>query len=60
MTILFLIIILLQGEVRYRIEETPNLTECRARKAEVEAWVASQNARVIRSECFDVGQVVSK
>ena len=57
MTVLFLIIIIWQGEVRYRIEEFSDFTQCRMRKVEVELLAKENQAQIIRSECFDVGQV---
>ena len=60
MTIIFLIIIVLQGGVRYQIEEFSDWTTCREHKAEVEAEVVAIKAQLVRSECFDVGRVVSK
>ena len=60
MRIIFLIIALFQGDIRYKAEELPGWTECRQRKAEVEAWVLAVEAQIIRSECFEVGQVANK
>ena len=59
-SVIFLIVILFQGEVRYKAEELPGWTECRERKAEVEAWVSAVQAQIIRSECLEVGKVASK
>ena len=60
MSIIFLIIILWQGDIRYKVIELPSWSECRELKVAEEAWVASQKAQLIRSECFEVGRVVSK
>ena len=60
MIILFLFIVLWQGDIRHKVIEFSDWTECREWKTTEETWAEKNKAQVIRSECFDVGQVVNK
>ena len=62
MKILLLFVILHQGDVRYKMEEFTTMKECQEFKDAIIEIVHNDapGAKVIRAECFEVGQVVSR
>ena len=62
MKIRYLIVLLNGGDVRYRIEEFMSMRECHEFQAAITEIIRNDapDAKIVRSECFEVGQVVSK
>lgn len=58
MKILLLFIVLYNGEVKYRVDEFPDLVACKLFKEAVLTDIKTyppDTVRIIRSECFEVG-----